>query len=163
MRVNGRLRLGDTYDKNGYLPSMFKLNDQTSLVIHGNFRIYSGFRLSVDDGGCLELGSGYINYGANIGCFRHIKIGNNVAISENVTIRDSDNHSLIGQGHAVSQPVTIGNHVWIGMNATILKGVTIGDGAVIAAGAVVTKDVPEGCLAAGVPAKVIKEGVAWVK
>jgi acetyltransferase-like isoleucine patch superfamily enzyme len=47
------------------------------------------------------------------------------------------------------------------MNATILKGVRIGDGAVIAAGSVVTKDVPSHCLAAGVPAKVIKEHVSW--
>jgi len=45
----------------------------------------------------------------------------------------------------------------------VLKGVTIGDGAIIAAGAVVTKDVPAGCIAAGVPAKVVKEGIRWTK
>ena len=44
---------------------------------------------------------------------------------------------------------------------TILKGVTIGDGAIVAAGAVVTKSIPPACLAAGVPAKVIKENVEW--
>ncbi len=44
---------------------------------------------------------------------------------------------------------------------TILNGVTIGDGAVIAAGALVTQDVPAGCLAGGIPAKVIKENVEW--
>ena len=43
----------------------------------------------------------------------------------------------------------------------ILPGVTIGDGAIVAAGAVVTKDVPEKCMVAGVPAKVIKENVEW--
>lgn len=41
------------------------------------------------------------------------------------------------------------------------KGVTIGDGAVIAAGSVVTKDVPEKCLVAGNPAKVIATDVVW--
>ena len=61
----------------------------------------------------------------------------------------------------MTQPVFIGNHVWIGTNVTILKGVTIGDGAIIAAGSVVTKSVPSKCLAAGVPAKVIKENVEW--
>lgn len=59
------------------------------------------------------------------------------------------------------QPVEIGNNVWIGVGATILKGVTIGDGAIIAAGSVVTKDIPARCLAAGVPAKVIKTDVEW--
>lgn len=163
VRADGRLRLGDTYDKCGFLPSMFKLDDYASLVVGGKFRIYSGFRLSVNNGGRLILGSGYINYGANIGCFNQITIGENVAISENVTIRDSDNHQMNYPGYQTSQPITIGNNVWIGMNATILKGVTIGSGAVIAAGAVVTKDVPEGCLAGGVPARVLKRNVQWSK
>ena len=61
----------------------------------------------------------------------------------------------------MTQPISIGNHVWIGINVTILKGVKIGDGAIIAAGAVVTRDVPERCLAAGVPARVIKNNVSW--
>lgn len=41
-------------------------------------------------------------------------------------------------------------------NVSIMPGVTIGENSVIAAGAVVTKDVPDNCLVAGVPAKIIK-------
>ncbi len=51
----------------------------------------------------------------------------------------------------------IGNGVWIMPNVIIAPGVTIGDEAVIATGSVVTKDVPARCLAAGVPAKVVKD------
>jgi acetyltransferase-like isoleucine patch superfamily enzyme len=51
----------------------------------------------------------------------------------------------------------IGKGVWIMPNSVIAPGVNIGDYAVIATGAVVTKDVPAKCLAAGVPAKVVKE------
>ena len=57
--------------------------------------------------------------------------------------------------HKKNKPVKIGNHVWIGTRAIIMKGVTIGDGAIIAAGAVVTKDIPDGSVVGGVPAKVI--------
>lgn len=52
--------------------------------------------------------------------------------------------------------ITIGNDVWIGMGSTILNGVKIGNGVTVAAGAVVTKDIPDYCVVAGVPAKIIK-------
>ena len=58
---------------------------------------------------------------------------------------------------ANSKPITVGNDVWIGGNCTILPGVTIGNNVIIVAGAVVTKDIPDNCIAAGVPAKVIKQ------
>ena len=53
--------------------------------------------------------------------------------------------------------MVIGKNVWLGASVTVVPGVTIGDNAVIAAGAVVTKDVPANTIAAGVPAKVIRE------
>ena len=51
--------------------------------------------------------------------------------------------------------VVIEDDVWIGSNAIILKGVHVGFGSVIGAGAIVTKDVPEGSIVAGSPARVI--------
>lgn len=57
---------------------------------------------------------------------------------------------------AYGKPVTVGEDVWIGGNCTILPGVTIGNNVVVAAGAVVTKDVPDNCVVAGVPAKILK-------
>lgn len=53
-------------------------------------------------------------------------------------------------------PVTIGDNCWIGANSTINPGVTIGDNVVVGSGAVVTKDVPDNCVVAGVPAKIIR-------
>lgn len=53
-------------------------------------------------------------------------------------------------------PVTIENDVWVGANATLLPGITVHQCSVVAAGAVVTKDVPEYCVVAGIPAKMIK-------
>lgn len=54
------------------------------------------------------------------------------------------------------KPVSIGDDVWIGGRVIILPGVHIGDGCIIGAGAVVTKDIPPYCIAAGNPAKVVK-------
>jgi acetyltransferase-like isoleucine patch superfamily enzyme len=51
----------------------------------------------------------------------------------------------------------IGNDVWIGRRALIMNGVTVGDGAIIAAGAVVTRDIPAYTVAAGVPARTVRE------
>ena len=82
-------------------------------------------------------------------------------ISEDVIIRDSDNHCIKKTGYQKTKPIYIGNHVWIGLRATVLKGVTIGDGAIVAAGAVVNKDVPPKTLVGGVPARIISKNVEW--
>lgn len=95
-----------------------------------------------------------------------ITIGNHVDIGANTIIMDSDAHSLdyrdrrnIEQdmAHKKNAPIVIGNDVLIGANCIILKGVTIGDRTVVGAGAVVTKSIPNDCIAAGNPAKIIKD------
>ncbi len=53
----------------------------------------------------------------------------------------------------------IGENCFIGARSIIMPGVTIGDGCIVGAGSVVTKDVPAGCIVAGNPAKVLKEGI----
>lgn len=58
---------------------------------------------------------------------------------------------------ASAKPVMVEDEVMIGANAVVLEGVHIGKGAVIAAGSVVIEDVPAGCVAAGMPARIIKE------
>lgn len=58
---------------------------------------------------------------------------------------------------ASATPVVIEDDVLIGANAVVIEGVRIGRGAVVAAGAVVTRDVPENMVAAGCPARIVKE------
>ena len=161
IEINKRFSLGCTWPGLGYFDSQFKVDESANFLVKGNFDLFSGCMVTVNPGATLVLGSGYINYKCNIACFDRIVIGDNVAIAENVTIRDSDNHYVYEKGYTQTSPVIIENHVWVGMNATILKGVTIGSGAVIAAGAVVTKSVPENCLVGGVPARVIKRNINW--
>ena len=55
------------------------------------------------------------------------------------------------------EPIHIGRGVHVGMGSIICPGVTIGDGVIIGAGSVVTRDIPPYTVAAGVPARVIRE------
>lgn len=157
----GRLTLNAKWSKKDPSSSLLVLGENARLICEGSFDFYSGARIYVNEGSTLMLGGGYVNHDLRLSCFESIAIGKGVVISENVTIRDSDDHTVTGSEKPMTQPIFIGDHVWIGMNVTILKGVTIGKGAVIAAGAVVTRDVPANALAGGVPARIIKSGVSW--
>ena len=106
-----------------------------------------------------------INEFNHITACRQITIGDNLLTGRYVYISDNSHGSskyeeLLLHPHKrplhVKGPVVIGNNVWICEHACILSGVTIGDGAIIAANAVVTHDVPPYCIAAGIPAKVVK-------
>lgn len=156
---DGRLELGAPWPGLPCLTGGLRLGRRAVLELNGGMTMHTGFQVSVADDAVLSLGSGYINSGLRLDCFTSIRIGFSVAIGPEVLMRDSDNHKL--DDRPMSAPVVIGDRVWIGARAMILKGVTIGNGAVIAAGSVVSRDIPPGALAAGVPARVIRENVTW--
>lgn len=114
-----------------------------------------------DNGKNIHVGHDVLtNYNLTILDIAPVNIGNHVMIGPNVDIY-TVNHPLSAKGRreylAQASPVNIGDDVWIGGKVTITPGVSIGNNVVIASGAVVTKDIPDNTLAAGVPAKVIKE------
>jgi maltose O-acetyltransferase len=90
-----------------------------------------------------------------------IRIGRDGLFGANVEILDSDFHALdparrkTGAGKLA--PVEIGDNVFAGMGVRVLKGASIGSDSVIGAGAVVTGPIPAGVIAAGNPARVIRE------
>ena len=86
-----------------------------------------------------------------------LSIGNHTSIASQVLIYNSKHDINDEWFGAIYGEVKIGDYVVVVPRAIILPGVTIGDGAVIAAGAVVSKDVLEGEIVAGVPAKKIAD------
>lgn len=161
MILYSRLTTGIKQVKKSNLETRILLEKDSQLVIDGSFSVYAGSYIRVASGGKLILHGGFINENVQITAGDVVEIGSGFTCGRDVVIRSYDGHTICQNGYKISEPIKIGNHVWIGQGATILKGVTIGDGVIIAAGAIVTKDVPPGCIAAGVPAKIIKEGVRW--
>ena len=100
----------------------------------------------------------FINAGCKFQDQGGIAIGDGTFIGHNTVLATLDHDIDPDKRHLLyPAPIHIGNKVWIGAGVVITKGVTIGDNSVIAAGAVVTHDIPANVIAAGVPAKVIKE------
>lgn len=109
-----------------------------------------------------------IGEGTQIGRFSHIVSVKNLVIGRKVLIADkvyiSDNYHnyldknlpIMDQEVKFKGSVRIGDGAWIGENVSII-GVSIGKGSVVSANAVVTKDVPDYCIVAGIPAKIIKK------
>lgn len=115
--------------------------------------------LYVDFGKNITLGKNvFINSGC---CFQDqggITIGDGTLIGHHTAFA-TINHDYDPDKRRIlrTAPIVIGKNVWIGSNVSIVPGVTIHDGAIIGAGSVVTKDIPENTIAAGVPAKVIRQ------
>jgi maltose O-acetyltransferase len=85
----------------------------------------------------------------------HITIGDDVTLAPRVHILAHDASTGAYLKYTRIGKVTIGSRVFVGASAIILPGVTIGNDVVVAAGSVVTRDVPDGTVVAGNPARVI--------
>ena len=89
-----------------------------------------------------------------------ILIHKGVIVNLNTTIgHDSEIGEFVelSPGVSISGNCKIGSYSTIGTNATILPKITIGSNVIVAAGAVVTKDIPDNCMVAGIPAIIKKE------
>ncbi len=100
-----------------------------------------------------------ISPGVRISAAKKILISDNCMIASNVYITDSDWHGIYDRSLPPEKacPVILKPNVWVGDSAIICKGVTIGENSIIGAGAVVVSDIPARCIAAGNPAKIVKE------
>jgi acetyltransferase-like isoleucine patch superfamily enzyme len=120
------------------------------------------------DNAQVIIGEGSVfNYLSYLRCHEpsSIVIGSGFLCAANALITTSDMHSIydIESGKRINpaKDISIGSSVWIGQDTYILKGSSIGSGAVIGAKAIVSGKIPKNVVAAGVPAKVIRENVYW--
>ncbi len=172
--VNG-VSYNNNFNTNGV--PIVSIKKGGKLKIGNHFRMNNGIRhnqigrnqrciLKVEKEATLKIGNNVNMSSTAIVCCEEITIKDNVKIGGNVTIYDSDFHSLqvvertkIKEDLSlrVNKPVVIEENVFIGAHSTILKGVTIGKNAIIGAGSIVTRNIPENEIWGGNPAKVIRK------
>jgi acetyltransferase-like isoleucine patch superfamily enzyme len=96
-----------------------------------------------------------------------ITLGEDCMLSAQINMDVSDMHSILdletGQRLNPARDITIGDHVWIGHGVYVSRGTTIGSGSVIGAKSLARGEIPANVVAAGVPARVIRTGIRWVR
>jgi acetyltransferase-like isoleucine patch superfamily enzyme len=103
-----------------------------------------------------------IGRGSHLVAHQSVILGDDVWTGPNVYISDQ-NHGYedpdipIGRQVPVNRPVSIGSGSWLGAGAIILPGASVGRNVVVAAGSVVRGEIPDQCVVAGVPARVVRE------
>ncbi len=83
----------------------------------------------------------------------NVKLDDNVHIAHNCHI---GKNTCLAAGCMLNGSVTIGENTWIGLQVTLNK-VKVGNNVLIGSGSMVTKDIPDGVVVAGNPAKIIRE------
>jgi len=112
----------------------------------------------------IRIGAGsFLNIGVMVAAVELVEIGEHCMFANGCFVTDGDHRfddpdrPVPWQGFTTKGPTRIGDNVWCGANVVITGGVTIGDRCVIGANSVVNRDIPDFSIAAGAPAKVIRQ------
>ena len=106
-----------------------------------------------------------LNFSCSVWECKNIIMGSGCMLSRYIHMRTAPGHAIY-DAHSKKriskgESLIIGDHVWIGRAAVIIRGVKIGSGSMIGGSSLVTKDIPAECVAAGSPAKIIREHILW--
>jgi acetyltransferase-like isoleucine patch superfamily enzyme len=142
---------------------IFEDRNSGSVQLGDRVRLHQDICIQTGNGGSLQIGENTsVQPRCQFSAYKSaIQIGSNVLIAPNCAFYPYD-HAIAPDLPIAKQPlqtkggIAIEDDVWLGFGVIVLDGVRIGKGAVIGAGAVVTQDIPEGAIALGVPARVVK-------
>jgi acetyltransferase-like isoleucine patch superfamily enzyme len=114
--------------------------------------------------GRIRIGGGtFLNIGVQVAAMELVEIGEHCMFANGCMITDANHRfddlsrPVTWQGFTSKGPTRVGDNVWCGANVVITSGVTVGDRCVIGANSVVTIDLPPRVIAAGVPARIVRE------
>lgn len=138
----------------------WRLEPGATVVLGPGCEIDDGVTIAATSGAQLLIGRGvFVGHHATLAARERVAIGDGTFLAELVSIRDHDHDPSLppSSGHARVSPVEIGSDCWLAAKVTVTRGVAIGSRTVVGANAVVTRDLPEGCIAVGIPAKALEE------
>lgn len=149
--------------------------DDAKIELGSRCRFLAGYqsRLNALEVFALEAGNVVIGTGNyftwHTRLFLHepgtIEIGSRCGIASDTLFTVSDMHPIFDRasGARINPPgdVIVEDDVFIGQEAVLLKGAHVGRGTVIGLRAVVTGSIPAHCIAAGIPARVVRENIVW--
>ena len=136
------------------------LGDYANVVATSDKNVRLTIWSEIEGAGRIEIGDYcLICPGTRISSAREIIIGHSCMFASNAYITDSDWHDTYNRVAPFGKmaPVRLEPNVWIGDSVIVCKGVTIGRNSIVGAGAIVVDDIPPNTIAAGNPAKVVKE------
>jgi acetyltransferase-like isoleucine patch superfamily enzyme len=120
--------------------------------------------ITVSDDGRVRIGEGsFLNIGVMVASVELVEIGDHCMFANGCFVTDGNHRfddpdkPVPWQGFTSKGPTRVGDNVWCGANVVITSGVSVGERSVIGANSVVTQDLPPLSIAAGVPAKVLRE------
>ena len=138
--------------------------DDGRLQVGDGTLLEPGCWLTIGEEGRLVIGEGtFLNMGVMVAVMNEVTIGDHTMLANNCFVGDAahryDDPSIpiTWQGFESKGPTRIGSNVWLGVGCVVTSGVSIGDRCVVGANSVVTSDLPAGVIAAGAPARVLRE------
>ena len=169
-RLSRRLRIDRHAARGGFFVRYPVEGEILEALDEGRLRIGEGTLL---EPGCwltlaadaeIEIGEGcFLNRGTMIAAQKSVKIGDHTMFANGCFIGDAEHRfddpelPITWQGFTTKGPTRIGDNVWCGANVVVTSGVTIGERCVIGANSVVTTDIPAFSIAAGAPARVLRQ------
>lgn len=156
------------FDRAGIFDSKYERamwQNAGTIYVAGKVNLGQGVRLS--NSGQLHFGENMsILANSTVVCKKDIRFGDNILVSWDCLIMDSDFHKIYnksGDGTQINEPqaISIGDHVWIGCRSTILKGAGIPDGSIVAAGSIISKEFEQKDTIVGGVNRVLAKDVFW--
>jgi acetyltransferase-like isoleucine patch superfamily enzyme len=163
-RINGHAARGGFYVRHPVEGELLEALDEGRLTVGEGTLFEPGCWITMSRDARVAIGQGcFLNRGVMLAANEGIEIGDHVMFANGCFVGDADHRyddpdvPVTWQGFVSRGPVRIGANCWFGVNCVVTGGVEIGERAVIGANSVVTQDIPAGTIAAGAPAKVIRE------
>ena len=143
---------------------MLEALDEGRLTIGEGTLLEPGCWLTLAPEARIEIGAGcFLNRNTMIAAHERVTIGDHTMFANGCFVGDAEpplrrpREADHRQGFTSKGPVEIGANCWFGVNCVVTSGVTIGERCVIGANSVVTRDLPAATIAAGAPAKPIRQ------